>query len=506
MIGRSKINLVLLISAVVWLMVMGRIYMVHYVKKGDPELGYFSSDVKFDSETKQYFSVYKDGKKIGYKTETQFSYPNLKIFRELTVLKMYESGISREIFIQSTTGIDSATHAARLIDTRIQSGSHLYLFNGEVKGDSLLINVKKSNESPWQRGYFPVDETITSYAALPYIMHRMAVDTVTVNLFDPVAFMPSMAVITRQGKETQILGGKKYNLDKYLLDFGKRKMYAWLDSTGKSVKSDGINLFGEGVGAFTVEKSFDRNLFMLPIVSALGKDVVDSMKVYPDRDIPDPRSLNYLKIELDGIRAANIDVFAPNKEVVSVNPVIFWIYRSSVKKDGKKSLFAKPAPSAKDTTTLGTSDYIQSKDARIIRAAKNIVSAEKDTLAMARAINKWVFTGMKKEPDIKIARSIDVLRNMKGGRDEHTKLFTALSRSLGIPSRINIGFVYENAAFRYHSWPSVFADGAWHDLDPWFGQDEADASHVTLIQGDFDRLVEVMKLSNRISIKVLECR
>ncbi|MDP2983773.1 MAG: transglutaminase-like domain-containing protein [Candidatus Latescibacter sp.] len=504
MIRRSKINLILLISAVVWLMVMGRIYMVHYVKKGDPELGYFSSDVKFDSETKQYFSVYKDGRKIGYKTETQFSYPNLKIFREETVLKMYESGISREIFIQSTTGIDSATLAAKLINCRIQSGSHVYLFNGEVKGDSLLIDVKKNNESPWRRGYFPVDGTITSGAALPYIMHRMADDTLTVSLFDPVVFMPCMVGITRLGKDFQLIGGKRYNLDRYMLDFGKRKVYAWLDSTGKSVKSEGMHLFGEGVGAFTVEKSLDRNLFMLPVVSALGKDVVDSMKVYPDRDIPNPRRLNYLKIELDGIRAANIDVSSSNKEVVSLNPVIFGIYRSPLKREG--NMFAKPASEVKDTTVVGISDYIQSKDARIIRAAKNIVKAETDTLAMARAINRWVFTLMRKDPGIHISRSIDILRNMKGGWDEHTKLFTALSRSIGIPARINIGLVYDNASFRYHSWPSVFTNGAWHDFDPWFGQDEADASHVTLIQGDFERLVELMRLSNRISIKVLEYR
>jgi len=401
MIQRSKINLILLISAVVWLMVMGRIYMVHYVKKGDPELGYFSSDVKFDSETKQYFSVYKDGRKIGYKTETQYSYPNLKIFREETVLKMYESGISREVFIQSTTGIDSATLAVELIDFRIQSGSHVYMFNGEVKGDSLLIKVKKNNESPWRRGYFPVDGTITSSAALPYIMHRMAADTLTVSLFDPVVFMPCMVGITRLGKDFQLIGGKRYNLDRYMLDFGKRKVYAWLDSTGKSVKSEGMHLFGEGVGAFTVEKSLDRNLFMLPVVSALGKDVVDSMKVYPDRDIPNPRRLNYLKIELDGIRAANIDVSSSNKEVVSLNPVIFGIYRSPLKTG--RNMFAEPAAAVKDTTVVGISDYIQSKDARIIRVAKNIVSAETDTLTMARAINRWVFTRMRKEPDIRIS-------------------------------------------------------------------------------------------------------
>ncbi len=220
-----------------------------------------------------------------------------------------------------------------------------------------------------------------------------------------------------------------------------------------------MHLFGEGFGAFTVEKSLDRNLFLLPVISTLGKEVVDSMKVYPDREIPDPRSLSYLKIEIDGIRAANIDVSASNKEVLSVNPVIFGIHRSPLKAEG--NLFEKEA--VKDTTLLGISDYIQSKDARILRTAKRITSKETDTLEMAHIINRWVFTSMRKDPYIQITRSIDVLRNMKGGWDEHTKLFTALTRSIGIPTRILTGFVYDDKCFRYHSWPSVFSNGVWHD-------------------------------------------
>ncbi|MFA6471718.1 MAG: transglutaminase-like domain-containing protein [Candidatus Latescibacterota bacterium] len=502
---RSKINQILFISGIIWLGVMGCIYMVHYVKSGAPELGYFSSDVKFNSESKLYFSIYKDGKKIGYKSETQFSYPNLKIFREQTVLKMYESGISREVFIQNTTGIDSLTFRSKLIDYRIQSGSHVYLFNGEVNGDSLLISVKKNNESRWLRGYFPVGEKImTSPAALPYIMHRMKNDTVAVNLFDPAVFKPYTVIINRMGEDVKSIGGVKYHLFKYSLNFGERLSYVWLDSDGKPLKYEGIYLFGEGIGAFTVEKSLDRNLFMLPLISALGRDVVDSLKIYPDRDIPNPRSLKYMKIELDGIRAANIDVSdsLSNKEIISVNPVVFGIYRLPLKTGG--NLFAKSA--VKDTTLLGISDYIQSKDARIFRMARSIVSSETDTLKMAHAINRWVFTKMRKEPDIRISRSIDILRDMKGGVDEHTKLFTALTRSIGILTRIHTGLVYDQKSFRYHSWASVFANGAWHNLDPWFGQDEADASHVTLVQGDFDRIVEILRLSNMISIKVLEYR
>ena len=113
---------------------------------------------------------------------------------------------------------------------------------------------------------------------------------------------------------------------------------------------------------------------------------------------------------------------------------------------------------------------------------------------------------MEKLEGIDITRSIDVLRDMRGGSEEHTKLFTAMTRSIGIPTQINLGIVYKEGAFRYHSWPSVFTDGMWHDLDPFFGQDRADATHIALVRGDFEKLVELIRIMGVISINILDYR
>ena len=61
-------------------------------------------------------------------------------------------------------------------------------------------------------------------------------------------------------------------------------------------------------------------------------------------------------------------------------------------------------------------------------------------------------------------------------------------------------------AFRYHSWPSVFVGGVWHDMDPFFGQDVADATHISLVRGDFERLIELLRVIGKISIKIIEYR
>ena len=188
----------------------------------------------------------------------------------------------------------------------------------------------------------------------------------------------------------------------------------------------------------------------------------------------------------------------------SVNPVVLGIHDTPVLRgDRLKQMLAVIST---DTSLVGTGDYIQCKDARVIRIAREITAASTDTLDMARAISRWVHEHMKKDEKITIARSSDVLRAMRGGRDEYTRLYTALTRSVGIPTQINIGLVYEDGYFVYHSWPSVFAGGTWRDLDPWYGQDTADAARVALVRGDFERLGEYLKLVNILSLKVLTYR
>ncbi len=66
MVSRLKLNIILGISCVIWFAVMGVIYRDHYIRKVQPELSYFSSDVSFKSEEKQYFKITQNGNQIGF--------------------------------------------------------------------------------------------------------------------------------------------------------------------------------------------------------------------------------------------------------------------------------------------------------------------------------------------------------------------------------------------------------------------------------------------------------
>ncbi|MFC1606906.1 transglutaminase family protein [Candidatus Latescibacterota bacterium] len=500
MTNSRRLKALFALSLFLWLAAMCSLYYFHYIKEADEELGYFSSDVLFDDETRQYYNIYLDGRKIGYKNEAQFRQINLDVLREDATFKLNLAGMSREVFLQTTTGIDSSTNVTKYMDFTLSSGEHVNNFNAIVKEDSLIVMVRNNTLSEIRKGVFIVDEQITLPVALPYFLHKSESDILSMHVFDPVEFTHYIVHAGRVGSEKQTIGDTVYHTVRYDIRFRSSDAVLWLDSKGKVVKSEGYPLFSGVLGRMSIEKGMDKDVFLLPLEVNYGNDILKALTVYPQDFIDNPRDVSYMDVEFKNMRAANIDITAPNKRTLSLNPVRFALYNHPVAQG--KQLLEEQTIAASDTSIIGMSDYIQPYDARIYRKAREIVGAYTDSLKMAQTLNRWVYDNVEQVEGLDIIRSVDILRNLKGDCDERTKLVTALARSIKIPTQITMGLVYKDRAFRYHSWPSVFVGGTWHDLDPTFGQDHADATHISLFRGDFDKVVELHRLMNFISIKV----
>jgi transglutaminase-like putative cysteine protease len=116
---------------------------------------------------------------------------------------------------------------------------------------------------------------------------------------------------------------------------------------------------------------------------------------------------------------------------------------------------------------------------------------------------------LEKKPTVSLPSALEVLRTKVGDCNEHTVLFVALARSLGIPSRINVGLVYVRGAFYYHAWPEVYIDegrdrGYWLPVDPTFDQFPVDATHFRLARGGLDKQASILPLIGQVKMTVLE--
>src|SRR5262249_61456234 len=98
---------------------------------------------------------------------------------------------------------------------------------------------------------------------------------------------------------------------------------------------------------------------------------------------------------------------------------------------------------------------------------------------------------------------LQVLRARGGDCNDHTQLFVALARAIGVPTRFVAGLAYVDGKFYYHAWPEVLLTG-WVAVDPTFGQFPADAGHLRFVIGGLTRQTELLRLMGNLEIQVLD--
>jgi transglutaminase-like putative cysteine protease len=103
----------------------------------------------------------------------------------------------------------------------------------------------------------------------------------------------------------------------------------------------------------------------------------------------------------------------------------------------------------------------------------------------------------------------EVLRTKVGDCNEHTALYVAMARSIGIPARIAVGLAYTRGAFFYHAWPEVYIEegrsrGLWLPVDPTFNQFPADATHIRLARGGLDRQAVILPMIGKIKMTIVD--
>ena len=149
---------------------------------------------------------------------------------------------------------------------------------------------------------------------------------------------------------------------------------------------------------------------------------------------------------------------------------------------------------------------IQSDDPRIVRRAREITAARaqrgQDPTRVAGQLANAVFNMLEKKITISVPSAVHVLETLTGDCNEHTVLYVALARSLGLPARTAVGLVYLRGSFFYHAWPEVWL-GEWVAVDPTFGDAPADAAHIRFVIGGLAQQVEIVRLIGRLQIEVL---
>jgi hypothetical protein len=122
---------------------------------------------------------------------------------------------------------------------------------------------------------------------------------------------------------------------------------------------------------------------------------------------------------------------------------------------------------------------------------------------VAARLTEHVYRRLEKSITFSVPSALQVLDTGQGDCNEHTVLYVAMARALGLPARTAVGLVYLDGSFFYHAWPEVWIGGDWVAVDPTFGQVPADAAHIRFVNGGLAQQVEIVRLIGNLQIEVI---
>ncbi len=267
---------------------------------------------------------------------------------------------------------------------------------------------------------------------------------------------------------------------------------AWVNENGEILREE------TGLGWVLIKGNANDVTSMYKNMEKTDLELAEMVSVASNITLP-KEDLTSLKVKIFGIDDS-FDLASQRQAVVETTAGEKIITINKERIDLSQTL---SIPVEENPEFLSATGFIQSENDEIKRMARRIVHNEKNTYLAAKKINKWLFENIRKVPVISIPSAVDVLKTKEGDCNEHTVLFAALARSVGIPVKLNVGLAYTSGRFYYHAWPSVYT-GVWVDMDPTFGQDIADVTHIKLIEGDIDKQLDIVRLLGRIKLEVIE--
>jgi transglutaminase-like putative cysteine protease len=171
----------------------------------------------------------------------------------------------------------------------------------------------------------------------------------------------------------------------------------------------------------------------------------------------------------------------------------------------------RPGPAPADLPLFLRPEAFIESDAPEIRAEaqKAAGTGAPPPRLKAERLVRHVHAILEKKPTVSLPSALEVLKTRVGDCNEHTALYVAMARSLGLPARIAVGLVYLRGAFYYHAWPEVWVDesrgrGLWLAVDPTLNQFPADATHVRLTRGGLERQAAILGLVGHARLEVLD--
>ena len=482
-----------ILALIAWVVTMGVMINRSYLQASSRNL---ATDLASYGSTAQWRGVYYRGEKIGFTVSQVLPTDDGFELREDGRLQFTLLGAHTFAILKTTAHVDRS-FALQDFDFSIDPGTGPMNIKGRLDGLRMSLEISSRSGTRTE-----TRQLVDKPALMLSVGRRLAAEGLTPGttrqwaVFDP-ATMKNAPVSIAIGAREVVTAGTRRPIPAFKIDmsFSGITTTAWITDTGEIVREE------SPMGLITILETQEQAM-TLTVSDRMQEDMLENAAIVPrmapQNRIVEPRDVKRLRLRMIGVDLSSPDVHG-NGQTVDGDVVELIDPRD-----------LKPGPAPADLEQyLRPEPFIESDSPEIIAAAEKMVAGITGPRARAERLTREVNTMVEKKPTVSLPSALEVLRTKVGDCNEHTALFVALARSLGIPARINVGLVYVRGAFYYHAWPEVYLDegngqGLWLPVDPTFDQFPSDATHVRLARGGLDKQAAILPMVGKTKMFVTE--
>ncbi|MBY0494931.1 MAG: transglutaminase-like domain-containing protein [Cyanobacteria bacterium] len=482
-----------ILALMAWIGTMGVMINRSYLQASSRNL---ATDLASYGSAAQWRGVYYRGEKIGFTVSQVQPTDDGFELREDGRLQFTLLG-AHTFAILKTTAIVDRSFALRKFDFSLDPGTGPMTIKGRLDGTRLLLEMGGAAGTRTETRNLPEPPALMLSVGRRLASEGMKPGTTRQwTVFDP-ATMKNAPVNIAIGQREVVTAGARRPIPAFKVDmtFSGITTTAWVTDTGEIVREE------SPMGLITILETQEQAM-ALSVSNRMREDMLEGAAIVPrmapKQRIVEPRDVKRLRLRLIGVDLSNKDVEGSGQRLDG----------EFVELIDPRDL--KPAPAPPDLDRyLRAEPFIESDAPEIKAAAEKMVMGVTGTRARAERLTREVNTMIDKKPTVSLPSALEVLRTQVGDCNEHTVLYVALARSLGIPARINVGLVYVRGAFYYHAWPEVYiaerkGEGLWLPVDPTFDQFPSDATHIRLARGGLEQQAAILPMFGKVRMDVAE--
>ena len=473
-----------------WIGTMGILVHRSFI---EASAGNLATDLARYGKTAQWRGVYYRNEKIGFTVSQTVQTGSGFELQEDGRLQMSLLGAQNVVSLRTVARVDR-DFAVQWFDFSLDPGTGGTRVHGEVSGRRLHLVISTAAGSREEDIELPQPPVLTLTLArqladaglVPGARHEWTI-------FDPATLTNTPIALNVGPRELVGVGRQRLPAFRVQSQYAGLQTTSWITDTGEVV------LEKSPMGLETIrETAADAQSMAVP--SGVRADLLSTSAIVPDgkHRIVEPRDVRRLRLRLAGAPVPSADLDGVGQtltgDVVEIRDAQGFEPGMA---DPEVARYLRPEP-------------LLESDAPEIRAEADVaVKNVTGVRARAERLTRHVNGILDKKPTVSLPSAREVLRTKVGDCNEHTALYVAMARALGIPARIAVGLVSVRGAFYYHAWPEVYLSeapgrGLWLPVDPTLNQFPADATHLRLARGGLDKQAAILPLIGRLKIEILD--